>query len=242
MRTIRKMLMALAAGGVLGVSAGAQEATAPAPPQGPAHNNVKKAIRWKTFQYKCERGATVTVSLADTTAKVLYDNKEYLMKQTISADGNRYSDGQLVWWGKGDGGFLQEDSPAGNGKMLVKDCKLERPAEVFGGTITGTVSYRQRMALPPEAKIHVQLLDMSVWEMPPPVIAEETFTVGNRQVPVAFELKVDPAKMDRRHTYALRARIVVGYDIWFLSELPSVVPLRDNAAPHVDLMLMQMEK
>ena len=35
------------------------------------------------------------------------------MKQTMSADGNRYSDGKVVWWGKGNGGFLQEDTPDG---------------------------------------------------------------------------------------------------------------------------------
>lgn len=237
--------MALAAGSLLAAGIGAQETTAPsAPPaQAPAHNNVKKAIRWKTFRYTCEGGTTVTVALADTLAKVTYDNHQYLMKQTKSADGNRYSDGQLVWWGKGDGGFLQEDRPDWNGKMVTKDCKMDKSGEEsFGGTITGTVSYRERMALPPDAVIHVQLLDMSVWEMPPPVVAEEKFPLGNRQVPVAFELKVDPAKIDFKHSYALRARIVVGYDIRFLSELPTGVKLRGNAAPHVDLMLMQMEK
>lgn len=207
------------------------------------HNNVKKAIRWKSFHYTCEGGATVTVSLADTTAKVVYDNRQHLMKQTQSADGNRYSDGKLVWWGKGDGGFLQEDTPDGNGKMVVKDCKLDKMAEdSFGGTISGTVSYRERIALPADAVVHVQLLDMSVWEMPPPVLAEEKFTLGNRQVPVPFELKVDPAKIDLKHSHALRARIVVGYDIRFLSEVPIAVKLRGNANPHVDLMLMQAEK
>ena len=239
-------MIALAIGSLLGAGMRAQETTAPsapAAPQGQAHNNVKRAIRWNTFRYTCEGGVTVTVSLADTLAKVVYDNHQYLMKQTQSADGNRYSDGKLVWWGKGEGGFLQEDTPDGNGKMVAKDCKLDKTAEgSFGGTISGTVSYRQRMALPADAVIHVQLLDMSVWETPPPVVAEEKFTLGNRQVPVPFELKVDPAKIDLKHSYALRARIVVGYDIRFLSEMPAAVKLRDNASPHVDLMLIQMEK
>ena len=236
----------LATGFLLGAAIVAQETTpvsATVAPQEQVHNNVKRATRWNTFQYTCEGGATVSVSLADTLAKVFYDNHQYLMKQTQSADGNRYSDGKLVWWGKGEGGSLQEDTPDWNGKMVAKDCKLDKAAgESFGGTITGTVSYRERMALPPDAVIHVQLLDMSVWEMPPPVVAEVKFSLGNRQVPVPFELKVDPAKIDLKHSYALRARIVVGYDIRFLSELPTGVKLRGNAAPHVDLMLMQMEK
>ena len=245
MRTTRRMTLALAAGSLLGVGIGSPESTVPGagePRQ--AHNNVKKAIRWKTFQYKCKDDKTVTVSLTDTMAKVLYDHQQYLMKQTQSADGNRYSDGKLVWWGKGDGGVLQEDTPDGNGKMVAKDCKLEKSAEEenFGGTITGTVTYRQRMAMPPEAVVHVQLLDMSVWDVPPPVIAEMKSPLGSRQVPVPFELKVDPLRIDFRHSYALRARIVVGEEIRFLSELPTAVRLRDNASPQVQLVLMQMER
>jgi putative lipoprotein len=98
------------------------------------------------------------------------------------------------------------------------------------------------MAMPPEAVVHVQLLDMSVWDVPPPVIAEVKFPLGSRQVPVPFELKVDPLRIDFRHSYALRARIVVGDEIRFLSELPTAVRLRDNASPHVELVLMQMER
>lgn len=243
MRTMRRIALTLAAGCLLGGGIGAQETTAPSDAPGQAHNNVKKALRWKTFQYKCADGKSVTVSLAESMAKVGYDNQQHLMKQTQSADGNRYADGKLVWWGKGDGGFLQEDTPDGNGKMVAKDCKLEKSAsESFGGTITGTVAYRLRIAMPADAVVHVQLLDMSVWDVPPPVIAEVKFALGNRQVPVPFELKVDPSKIDFRHSYALRARIVVGDEIRFLSELPTGVRLRENVSPHVDLMLMQMER
>src|SRR5215471_84903 len=99
-----------------------------APPGTQEHNNVRPAIRWKQFHYTCENGAKVIVYLHDTTAKVRFQDKEYLMKQTVSADGNRYSDGTLVWWGKGDDGFLQEDTPDGDGKMLVKDCVQDKAA------------------------------------------------------------------------------------------------------------------
>ena len=100
--------------------------TAPAP--GPA-NNVRPAMKWKRFDYTCEAGAKITVYLRDTTVKVRTSEHIYLMRQTRSADGNRYSDGKVLWWGKGDTGFLQEDTPDGDGKMLVKGCVLDKPAE-----------------------------------------------------------------------------------------------------------------
>jgi uncharacterized lipoprotein YbaY len=179
---------------------------------------VKKAIRWRTFHYTCEGGTTVTVSLADTLAKVFYDNRQYLMKQTKSADGNRYSDGKLVWWGKGDGGFLQEDTPDWNGKMVVKDCRLVKTAEQPAGEVTGTVTYLERMALPPNAQIEVRLEDVSRADAAAKLVAEQKMTLGDRQVPVPFALKFDPAKIDPRHSYSVRVKIVVDGEVRFVSD------------------------
>ena len=92
-------------------------------------NDVRPAIKWRQFNYTCEGGAKITVYLHNTTAKVRTHDHIYMMRQTSSADGNRYSDGELLWWGKGDTGFLREDTPNGDGKMLVKGCALDQPAE-----------------------------------------------------------------------------------------------------------------
>lgn len=99
----------------------------PAATSGPT-NNVRPAMKWKRFDYTCEGGARITVYLRNTTAKVRTHDQIYMMRQTASADGNRYSDGKVLWWGKGDTGFLQEDTPDGDGKMLVKGCVLDKPA------------------------------------------------------------------------------------------------------------------
>jgi membrane-bound inhibitor of C-type lysozyme len=100
----------------------------PAATPGPT-NNVRPAIKWKRFDYTCEGGAKITVYLHNTTAKVRTHDQIYMMRQTRSGDGNRYSDGKVLWWGKGDTGFLQEDTPDGDGKMLVKGCVLDKPAD-----------------------------------------------------------------------------------------------------------------
>lgn len=219
---------------VLGIlSSGATWAQEPAAPpaQTQPQNNVRKAIPWKQFDYTCEGGTRITVYLRGDLAKIRYQGQAYLMKQTMSADGNRYSDGKVVWWGKGDGGFLQEDTPDGNGKMIAKDCKLEPlNGEAGSGAVTGTVSYLQRMALPPKAVIEVQLLDVSLADAPANVIAEQKITLGDRQVPVPFTLNFDAAKIDEKHTYSVSAKITVDGELRFISDQSYPVLSRGNGS------------
>ena len=133
---ILKGLMGLASlGFVMTCATGAQQTpSAPADPAKPAtpgepKNHVRPAIRWKRFDYTCEAGAKIAVYVRDSVAKVRTQDHIYMMRQTRSADGNRYSDGKILWWSKGNTGFLQEDTPEGEGKMLVQGCVLDKPAE-----------------------------------------------------------------------------------------------------------------
>lgn len=117
-----------------GIASGQQASPAQATPEresaapGPT-NNVRPAMKWKRFDYTCEDGAKVAVYLRNSTAKVRTQEHIYMMRQTPSADGNRYSDGKVLWSGKGDTGSLQEDTPDGKGKILVKGCILDKPAD-----------------------------------------------------------------------------------------------------------------
>ncbi len=46
------------------------------------------------------------------------------MHDVISANGNKASNGKLIWWTKGDEGFLaEEEPPAGSGDVLIGECK-----------------------------------------------------------------------------------------------------------------------
>src|SRR6267142_5202928 len=120
------VLLASAGSGLFagGLACGQQATRAQAAPEkqsaAPPTNNVRPAMKWKRFDYTCEGGAKIVVYLHNTTAKVRTRDQMYLMRQTPAPDGNRYSDGKVLWWGKGDTGFLQEDTPDGDGKMIVK--------------------------------------------------------------------------------------------------------------------------
>ncbi len=102
--------------------------------------------------------------------------------------------------------------------------------------ILGTVSYRERIALPSTAILNVQLTDVSRADAPARVIAEQAIEARGPQVPIPFELSYDPARIEQRSTYAVSARITVGSDIWFVSKDRYAV-LTQGSPSNVNLML-----
>lgn len=85
------------------------------------------------------------------------------------------------------------------------------------GVVSGTVAYLARIALPPQAVVEVQLVDVSRADAPAIVIDSVTFETGGRQVPFPFELTYDPQQIDERFTYAVQARITIDGELRFIS-------------------------
>jgi putative lipoprotein len=74
-------------------------------------------------------------------------------------------------------------------------------------TVTGQITYRERIGLPPTAQVEITLADVSLMDVPAKTIARQAFTADGRQVPFAFSLTVDQRPLDPRHSYAVSARI-----------------------------------
>lgn len=74
-------------------------------------------------------------------------------------------------------------------------------------TVTGSITYRERIALPPTAQVEITLADVSLADAPSRTIAQQAFTADGRQVPFAFSLTIDQRQLDPRHSYAMSARI-----------------------------------
>ena len=73
-------------------------------------------------------------------------------------------------------------------------------------SLRGTVSYRERIALPPGATVTVRLIDVSLADAPSQTIAETTIRPRG-QVPVPFVLRYDDRDIRGRRSYALSAEI-----------------------------------
>jgi len=83
-------------------------------------------------------------------------------------------------------------------------------------TLSGTVTYRERIALPPSAIVEVRLLDVSRADAGATIIAKTSIRTKG-QIPVHYKLRYDGTKIERGHRYAVRARILVGEELWFTS-------------------------
>ena len=74
-------------------------------------------------------------------------------------------------------------------------------------SVSGTVTYRERLALSPAAKLVVELRDVSYADAAAPLIARQTIS-GPGQVPISFRLEYNRDDIDARNTYAVSARII----------------------------------
>lgn len=86
------------------------------------------------------------------------------------------------------------------------------------GTVTGTVTYLPRIALPPDAVLTVELQDTSRADAPAFVLAQQQFVTNGRQVPFAFALNYDTGSVTENGTYVVRATIRFGDQLAWTSD------------------------
>lgn len=107
------------------------------------------------------------------------------------------------------------------------------------GSISGTINYRERLALPPDAVVEVQLLDVSRQDVPATVLGTASVFTHDRQVPIPFTLAYDRAKILDEHTYAVRAVIRSAGALVFTTATRYPVITRGNPS-HADLILVRV--
>jgi len=105
---------------------------------------------------------------------------------------------------------------------------VETPVPHPVAVLIGTVIYRQRVALTPEAEVHVELRDVPPLDGEPTLIAKKVITRPG-QVPVAFSLEYDPSKIVDGHSYVVSARIADRGQLAFVTESP--IPVLASGSP-----------
>jgi uncharacterized lipoprotein YbaY len=128
--------------------------------------------------------------------------------------------------------IIVEPVPQDNATGKTDAAALPAPTRV----LTGTVAYLQRIALPPDAVIDVQLQDVSLQDAPATVIAAERYITEGRQVPFPFELTYDPAGIDPKHTYAVAARITMDGKLRWINT--QRYPVLTGGAPVTDVEIL----
>lgn len=109
--------------------------------------------------------------------------------------------------------------------------------EDSGETLSGTVTYRERVALPSGSLIEVQVRDVSRADAPAEIIAETSVVTQGENVPVPFVMNYNPDGIRADRVYSVFARIFVGNELKWVTD--SVIPFIQNGSPikNVNLVL-----
>ena len=135
---------------------------------------------------------------------------------------------------------ITNGAPTRNVEIIVEP--VASSGTTSQGVITGTVTYRNRSALPPTAVIEVTLSDISLADAPAKVISTQRIEAQGKQVPFPYELSYDPAQIDQKNTYAVSARITDGSQLLFIND--TVYPVLTRGAPltGVDILVVAMSQ
>ena len=101
--------------------------------------------------------------------------------------------------------------------------------------VTGTISYRERVALPSSAVVPVRLEDVSLADAPSKFIAEYRFMTGGKQPPFSYRLPFAPGAIQKNHRYQVRASISVADVLWFTTTTAN--PVISNGVYKANLVL-----
>ena len=106
-------------------------------------------------------------------------------------------------------------------------------------TVTGTINYVEKIALPAEGVVvTVKIEDVSRADAPAVTIGQQVIENPN-QVPIPFEIEYNPADIDERYVYALRARIEVEGKLWFINTSRYAVITRGNPTSDIEVMVQK---
>lgn len=118
---------------------------------------------------------------------------------------------------------------------LMTACST--PSIPATASVSGTATYRERIALPPDAVFEARLEDVSRADAAAELVAS-TRTESPGAPPFKFTLTYDPARIEVAHRYAIRARVLHGDEVLFTSDTHTPLPAGPDAAP-IEIMMVQ---
>lgn len=186
-------------------------------------------------QYVCAAGRSFVAHVQQVPGdRVILELEGHAveLKQTISGSGTRHvsADGSILYLSKGADGTIQQ-----NGVTTYQGC-----TGTSLNTVSGTVSYLEKIALPVGATMRVDLLDTSRADVAASPIAVQTIVTNGEQIPLSFRLLYRPAEIVANRTYAVRATIHIDGALRFTTDT-AVRVLTDAAATrNVALVLVHV--
>ncbi|MGF1724242.1 YbaY family lipoprotein [Photobacterium nomapromontoriensis] len=107
--------------------------------------------------------------------------------------------------------------------------------------VTGTLTYRERIALPDNARITVTLADVSKMDAPAEVISRQVFLAEGKSVPFHYALNFTRDEIIPSHTYTVSARIEVGDKLMFITDTAYRVLTDPAKSQQQNLLLVKVQ-
>ncbi len=119
-------------------------------------------------------------------------------------------------------------------------CLLALPFSSAGalgatGRVTGSVSIRERIALPPGYVLRVELRDISRQDAPSEGISSVELR-PRHQPPIRYSLRYDPRRINPAAIYSVSARILIDGRLAFISDRINAVITR-GGSNRADILL-----
>jgi putative lipoprotein len=111
-------------------------------------------------------------------------------------------------------------------------------APALAGTLRGSATYRERIALPPEAEFEVLIEDIARADAPATVIGRQVLAPAG-QPPFRFAITYEDGSVTPRGRYSLRASVRHQGRLLFTTD--TITPVRlDGGDPPVELLLRRV--
>ena len=118
--------------------------------------------------------------------------------------------------------------------LLLTGCTLQSKDD---STVSGMITYRERIALPDDANVQVQLQDASLQDVAADILSEQVYQTNGKQVPLPFEVGYEPDDIKSNHTYHIQVRITdASGKLLFITT--TAHPVITNDAPTQDVEIL----
>src|ERR1700693_4854887 len=94
------------------------------PPAGASPSSHMMRV-WRQLKYTCDGDVKVVLNLHAKQARVVFKGHTYNLQQVDESDGQKYTDGAVVWRNKDEVGTLERSSKSGDNKSLAAGCHLQ---------------------------------------------------------------------------------------------------------------------
>ncbi|KJG18624.1 YbaY family lipoprotein [Photobacterium angustum] len=126
--------------------------------------------------------------------------------------------------------------------LVITACTNFMPSDSDVGTLSGTVSYRERVVLPNNARIIVSLVEQSTLadHGASKVISQHSFLAEGEQPPVSFTLNYVKSKLEPDTLYRVIAKIEINDEVLFSNQSTVDLSIEPLKTTHLDIPLVKV--